>query len=70
MTLRDDKQALREAGGGYYDRLLPFLPEGAPRVAGVFEAQIVDSVPTAPHDITVDCIVTEQRTLHVVPRSE
>jgi 5-formyltetrahydrofolate cyclo-ligase len=57
-------------GGGYYDRLLPFLSPAAPRVAGAFEAQIVDSVPTAPHDITVDCIVTEQRTLHVVPRAE
>jgi len=41
-----------------------------PRVAGAFEAQVVDSVPTAPHDVTVDCIVTEQRTLHVVRRPE
>lgn len=24
----------------------------------------------APHDVTVDCIVTEQRTLHVVRRPE
>jgi len=57
-------------GGGYYDRLLPFLPTTTPRVAGAFEAQVVDSVPTAPHDVTVDCIVTEQRTLHVVRRPE
>ena len=57
-------------GGGYYDRLLPFLPTATPRVAGAFEAQVVDSVPTAPHDVTVDCVVTEQRTLHVVRRAE
>jgi 5-formyltetrahydrofolate cyclo-ligase len=57
-------------GGGYYDRLLPFVPRGAPRVAGAFELQIAESVPTAPHDIAVDCIVTERRTLHADRRPE
>jgi len=57
-------------GGGYYDRLLPFLPQAAPRVAGAFEVQIVDAVPTAPHDIAIDWIVTERRTLHCVSRPE
>lgn len=52
-------------GGGYYDRLLPMLPPGAKRVAGAFEVQLVDRVPAAPHDVTVDFIVTEQRTLAV-----
>jgi 5-formyltetrahydrofolate cyclo-ligase len=50
-------------GGGYYDRLLPLLRRDARRVAGVFELQLVDRVPTAPHDLTVDAIVTERRTL-------
>jgi 5-formyltetrahydrofolate cyclo-ligase len=50
-------------GGGFYDRLLPFIAKAAPRVAGVFEMQIVDEVPTAPHDVRVDAIATEQRTL-------
>ena len=50
-------------GGGYYDRLLPFVAPGAPRVAGAFDMQVVDAVPTAPHDIAVDFVVTEQRTL-------
>jgi 5-formyltetrahydrofolate cyclo-ligase len=50
-------------GGGYYDRLLPLLRRDAHRVAGAFELQVVDRVPTAPHDLTVDAIVTEQRTL-------
>jgi 5-formyltetrahydrofolate cyclo-ligase len=46
-------------GGGYYDRLLPLLPARAPRVAGAFSVQIVDEVPRAPHDITMDVVVTE-----------
>ncbi len=50
-------------GGGYYDRLLPLLPGTAPRVAGAFEIQVVERVPAAPHDIGVDCVVTERRVL-------
>lgn len=50
-------------GGGYYDRLLPLLRHDARRVSGAFELQIVASVPAAPHDVTVDAVVTEQRTL-------
>ena len=46
-------------GGGYYDRLLPMLPPRAARVAGAFSMQIVDEVPSAPHDITMDAVVTE-----------
>lgn len=50
-------------GGGYYDRLLPLLRSDARRVSGAFDLQIVTRVPAAPHDVTVDTIVTEQRTL-------
>jgi len=50
-------------GGGYYDRLLPLLRPGAARAAGAFELQLADIVPAAPHDIAVDMIVTESRTL-------
>jgi 5-formyltetrahydrofolate cyclo-ligase len=50
-------------GGGYYDRLLPALPRSAARVAGALELQIVDDVPTAPHDLALDAIVTESRTI-------
>lgn len=50
-------------GGGYYDRLLPLLDAEAARIAGAFELQIVDHVPSAPHDRPVDAIVTESRTL-------
>ena len=42
-------------------RLTGRMPRAASRVAGAFEVQLVDRVPAAPHDIGVDCIVTEQR---------
>jgi 5-formyltetrahydrofolate cyclo-ligase len=53
-------------GGGYYDRLLPLLPASSTRIAGAFELQVADSVPTAPHDTGVDWIVTERRTIRCV----
>ncbi len=56
-------------GGGYYDRLLPLLRADARRISGAFELQLVDRVPAAPHDLTVDAIVTERRTLDMRPRA-
>src|SRR5262249_40038637 len=50
-------------GGGFYDRLLPLFTPGVARIAGAFEVQIVDRVPAAPHDHTVDTVVTELRIL-------
>ena len=52
-------------GGGYYDRLLPLLRGDAQRIAGAFELQVVEQVPSAPHDLAVDAIVTERRTMQV-----
>ena len=52
-------------GGGYYDRLLPLLPREAPRVVGTFDLQVVARVPAAPHDLGVDTIVTESRTIEI-----
>jgi 5-formyltetrahydrofolate cyclo-ligase len=45
-------------GGGYYDRLLPRLRRGTPRVAGAFDVQIVPEVPAGPHDARVGSIIT------------
>ena len=56
-------------GGGYYDRLLPLLPRAAPRIAGAFEVQLVPQVPAAPHDLSVDFVVTEARVIACVPRA-
>lgn len=57
-----DRRARRLGyGGGYYDRLLAGgLPEGTPLVSGAFEVQILDEVPTDPHDAPVDVVVTEE----------
>lgn len=56
-------------GGGYYDRLLPLLRDDARCVAGAFELQLVEQVPSAPHDLAVDAIITERRTVEVRPGS-
>lgn len=49
-------------GGGFYDRFLADHPR-ALRVALAFDCQLVQSIPTDPHDQTVDAIVTPTRTL-------
>ena len=49
-------------GGGYYDRLLAQMPQ-AFRVGLGFEVQLVPKVPRGPHDLAVDCLVTEARVL-------
>jgi 5-formyltetrahydrofolate cyclo-ligase len=48
-------------GGGYYDRLLPLLRPGVPRIAGAFDVQVVEHVPRGPLDLVVDCVVTPTR---------
>ncbi|MEO8674831.1 MAG: 5-formyltetrahydrofolate cyclo-ligase [Casimicrobiaceae bacterium] len=55
-------------GGGYYDRLLPLLSPRAARIAGAFDLQIVDRVPSGPHDVTVDRIVTPSDAIVLAPR--
>jgi 5-formyltetrahydrofolate cyclo-ligase len=50
-------------GGGFYDRLLPLLRPGTPRVAAAFDLQVVAHVPAGAHDVTIDRIVTPTRTL-------
>ena len=52
-------------GGGYYDRLLPLLRADARRVAAAFELQVVERVPAASHDVTVDAVVTEARSISI-----
>ena len=48
-------------GGGYYHRLLPLLPPSASKIAGAFELQLVESIPAAPHDLTVNAVATPAR---------
>lgn len=56
-----DRQGRRLGyGGGYYDRLLPTLPPGTPKIAAAFALQIATQVPAGKYDQRVDIIVTEQ----------
>ena len=46
-------------GGGWYDRFLPGRRAEAVTIGIGFSTQIVDFVPTAAHDVALDCIVTD-----------
>jgi len=55
-----DRRGFRAGyGGGYYDRFLPEAPR-AVRIGAAFTCQMVGRIPTGPHDIPVDRIVTEE----------
>ncbi|MBQ6182137.1 MAG: 5-formyltetrahydrofolate cyclo-ligase [Ruminococcus sp.] len=49
-------------GGGFYDRFLAEHPE-AGRIALAYDGMIVSELPLLPHDLKVDTIVTEERTV-------
>lgn len=44
-------------GGGYYDRYLPLCPQ-ARILATAFSEQLVDSIPTEPHDLLIPEILS------------
>jgi 5-formyltetrahydrofolate cyclo-ligase len=50
-------------GGGYYDATLKLVPVRALRIGLGFDVQIVPSLPHEPHDVPLDAVVTEARTL-------
>lgn len=54
-------------GQGFYDRILNQLT--CPKIAVAFEFQIVEEIPTEPHDQPIDIIVTEKRTINCHPTS-
>jgi 5-formyltetrahydrofolate cyclo-ligase len=55
-------------GRGWYDRALP-RGAASPRIFGVgFAFQLVESVPMAPHDRSVDGFVSESGVVRVLPR--
>lgn len=55
-------------GGGYYDRLLSGLQKDIPVIAPAYEEQIVDSLPSEPHDSRVQMIVTDRRLIRCGPQ--
>lgn len=51
-------------GRAYYDRFLAFLsPTTTTAIGLAFELQVVDRVPVAQHDVPVDWLITEDRTI-------
>jgi 5,10-methenyltetrahydrofolate synthetase len=46
-------------GGGFYDRVIPGLPQRAYRLSAAFSIQIEPRLPTGPHDRAVDEVLTE-----------
>ena len=52
-------------GGGFYDRLLPLLPSGTPRVSAAFQFQRRPEVPHGVHDQTIHAVVTESGVYNV-----
>lgn len=47
-------------GGGYYDRFLPRLRAGVPRVGVAFRCQILEMIPCQPHDARVSHLLTPE----------
>jgi 5-formyltetrahydrofolate cyclo-ligase len=45
-------------GGGYYDRMLALST--APRIGICFHFQLLDQLPTEPHDVPVQIIITDK----------
>jgi 5-formyltetrahydrofolate cyclo-ligase len=50
-------------GKGFYDRALSCFGRRAPLVGLCYELQMVDALPAESHDVRVDLVATEERTL-------
>lgn len=50
-------------GGGFYDRLFAGCRRRPVLLAPAYEVQIVDRIPDEAHDVRMDMIVTEERTI-------
>lgn len=48
-------------GGGYYDRFLPRLKMGTPKVAVAFQLQILDALVPGEFDVPMDMVITEEQ---------
>ena len=62
LTAFDDKLNRLGAGSGYYDRFLPKCTK-AVRIGVAYDNQWAEEVPMEAHDIGMDIIITEERTL-------
>ena len=62
-TAFDPRGARMGQGKGYYDRLLAGARPDAPLVALAFDCQIFDEIPVAGHDVFMDQVLTETRSI-------
>jgi len=62
----DEKGGRIGSGEGYYDRLIPKLPNTTRKVSLAFEDQIVQQVPMEPHDRYIDILITEKRIIYKI----
>lgn len=63
----DETGARLGKGKGFYDRALADLSSGAKTAAIVYDQELLERVPTEPHDRPVDFVVTPER---IVPVSQ
>lgn len=61
----DSRGARLGRGGGSYDRALARCPTGTLRVLLLHDDELLERVPTAPHDQPVDIVVTPTRILRL-----
>lgn len=50
-------------GAGFYDRLFAEIKNKIPVIAPAYEEQLIENIPSEPHDIKVDKIVTNKRVI-------
>ncbi len=62
-TAFDPRGGRMGQGKGYYDRLLFRARPEAPLVALAFDCQIFNEIPVASHDVFMDVVLTETRSL-------
>jgi 5-formyltetrahydrofolate cyclo-ligase len=62
-TAFDPRGGRMGQGKGYYDRLLAGARRDAPLVALAFDCQIFEEIPVAAHDVYMDLVLTETRSI-------
>lgn len=65
FSLRGDRLGM---GAGYYDRFLERCPEAA-RIALAYSCQVANELPTEPHDVKMDMIITEAGRIKIREKS-
>ena len=49
-------------GRGFYDRLLKSTPNAA-KIGVGYDFQLLDTIPVEPHDVPMDCVITDHKSL-------